>query len=116
MSGFKEHVNGPALAAGLVTSRFSRHPERYLEILRIGRKYELHHVAAQFGMGHRHEDEDRGLEHEDADDDHAPDLQLDGFRSLGIEAVAVHSHDVGEMLDAFLRWADLRLMWRGAVA
>jgi uncharacterized protein (DUF58 family) len=41
---------------------------------------------------------------------------IDGFRSLGIEAVAVHSHDIGKMLDAFLRWADLRLMWRGAIA
>ena len=41
---------------------------------------------------------------------------IDDFRSLGIEGVAVHSHDVGDMLDAFLRWADLRQMWRGAVA
>src|SRR4051794_24502043 len=38
------------------------------------------------------------------------------FRSLGIEAVSVHSHDLGDMLDAFLRWADLRMMWRGALA
>ena len=38
------------------------------------------------------------------------------FRSLGLEPVAVHSHDRAEMLAAFLRWADLRLMWRGAVA
>ena len=38
------------------------------------------------------------------------------FRSLGIEAVGVHSHDPVDMLSAFLRWADLRLMWRGAVA
>ena len=38
------------------------------------------------------------------------------FRSLGIEPVAVHSHDYADMLAAFLRWADLRLMWRGAVA
>jgi uncharacterized protein (DUF58 family) len=38
------------------------------------------------------------------------------FRSLGIESVAVHSHDLGDMLGAFLRWADLRLMWRGAIA
>jgi uncharacterized protein (DUF58 family) len=38
------------------------------------------------------------------------------FRTLGIEPVAVHSHDGGEMLGAFLRWADLRMMWRGAVA
>jgi uncharacterized protein (DUF58 family) len=38
------------------------------------------------------------------------------FRSLGIEPVAVHTHDLGEMLGAFLRWADMRQMWRGAVA
>lgn len=38
------------------------------------------------------------------------------FRSLGIEPVAVHSHDYGDLLAAFLRWADLRQMWRGAVA
>ena len=39
-----------------------------------------------------------------------------GFRALGIESVAVHTHDLAGMLDAFLRWADLRLMWRGALA
>jgi uncharacterized protein (DUF58 family) len=38
------------------------------------------------------------------------------FRTLGIEPVAVHSHEAGDMLGAFLRWADLRMMWRGAVA
>jgi Protein of unknown function DUF58 len=38
------------------------------------------------------------------------------FRSLGCEPVAAHSSDLGEMLGAFLRWADLRQMWRGAVA
>ena len=42
--------------------------------------------------------------------------RVQDFRSLGLEPVAVHSHDRGEMLTAFLRWADLRLMWRGAVA
>jgi len=41
---------------------------------------------------------------------------FDDFRSLGIEPVAAHSHDHVELLTAFLRWADLRLMWRGAVA
>jgi len=41
---------------------------------------------------------------------------ISGFRSLGIESVAVHTHDLAGMLDAFLRWADLRLMWRGALA
>jgi uncharacterized protein (DUF58 family) len=38
------------------------------------------------------------------------------FRSLGIEPVAVHAHEQAPVLDAFLRWADLRLMWREAVA
>jgi uncharacterized protein (DUF58 family) len=38
------------------------------------------------------------------------------FRSLGVEPVAVHTHDLGGMLDSFLRWADLRMMWRGALA
>ena len=36
------------------------------------------------------------------------------FRSLGIEPVGVTSHDFGGVLDSFLRWADLRQMWRGA--
>ena len=44
------------------------------------------------------------------------DARVRDFRSLGLEPVAVHSHDSAEMLAAFLRWADLRLMWRGAVA
>ena len=38
------------------------------------------------------------------------------FRSLALEPVTVHSHDLGETLAAFLRWADIRQMWRGAVA
>jgi hypothetical protein len=38
------------------------------------------------------------------------------FRSLGCEPVAVHSADLGETLGTFLRWADLRQMWRGAIA
>ena len=38
------------------------------------------------------------------------------FRSLGIEPVEVTAHDVGSVLHAFLRWADLRLMWRGSPA
>jgi hypothetical protein len=36
------------------------------------------------------------------------------FRSLGLEPVVAHSHELGDMLAAFLRWADLRQMWRGA--
>jgi uncharacterized protein (DUF58 family) len=38
------------------------------------------------------------------------------FRSLGIEPVVVGSHDPGDVLAAFLRWADLRVMARGALA
>jgi len=38
------------------------------------------------------------------------------FRSLGIEPVHAHSHDHAGLLSSFLRWADLRQMWRGAVA
>src|SRR5207237_4279395 len=55
---------------------FSRHPERYVEIFRILRKYELHHVAAEFGLSHRHEDEDEVIGHDDhdEDDDHATGL------------------------------------------
>lgn len=41
---------------------------------------------------------------------------VQAFRSLGLEPVAVTSHDVGGVLASFLRWADLRLMWRGAIA
>ena len=44
------------------------------------------------------------------------DALLTGFRTLGIEPVVVHEHGLGQVLDSFLRWADLRVMWRGAVA
>ena len=43
------------------------------------------------------------------------DALIRGFRSLGLEAVGVDTHDVGDMLGAFLRWADVRMMWRGAL-
>ncbi|HEY5058464.1 MAG TPA: DUF58 domain-containing protein [Gaiellaceae bacterium] len=51
-------------------------------------------------------------------DDHEArwDTRVQEFRSLGLEPVVVHSHDSGAILSAFLRWADMRLMWRGAVA
>jgi uncharacterized protein (DUF58 family) len=38
------------------------------------------------------------------------------FRALGTEPVVIDSHDPGAILGAFLRWADLRMMVRGAVA
>ena len=37
------------------------------------------------------------------------------FRSLGAEPVWIESHEPGEILDAFLRWADLRVLARGAL-
>ena len=37
------------------------------------------------------------------------------FRSLGLEPVQVGSHQTGDVLAAFLRWADLRVMARGAL-
>jgi len=43
------------------------------------------------------------------------DALVRDFRSLGIEPVGVTSHDLAGVLDSFLRWADLRLMWRGAL-
>jgi len=38
------------------------------------------------------------------------------FRSLGIEPVEARSHEHADLLASFLRWADLRQMWRGAIA
>ena len=37
------------------------------------------------------------------------------FRTLGSEPVWIDSHDPGAILGAFLRWADLRMMARGAL-
>jgi uncharacterized protein (DUF58 family) len=37
------------------------------------------------------------------------------FRSLGIEPVEARSHEYATLLASFLRWADVRQMWRGAV-
>ena len=44
-------------ARSLLVSRFSRHPERYVQIMRILRKYQMHQVAVQFGLAHKHEEE-----------------------------------------------------------
>src|SRR5258708_11895994 len=83
----KEHFAARGAASSLLTSRFSKHPERYVEIFRILRKYKLHHVVAELGMSHRHGDEDDGElpelpapdehDHDGADDhDDAHGLQL----------------------------------------
>jgi ubiquinone biosynthesis protein len=76
MAKLKSHVNSdtPLSLRNLITSRFSRHPERYFEIFSVLRKYELHHVAAQF-LNHQHEQEEDGfalVSHEE--EDHAEGL------------------------------------------
>ena len=63
MSDLKSHMNSDTSLLNILTSRFSHHPERYVEIFQILRKYELHHVAAKFMLSHRHdeEEEDDGI-------------------------------------------------------
>jgi ubiquinone biosynthesis protein len=78
MTDLKAHLPSAREAgSNLLTRRFSRHPERYWQIFSVFRKYELHHVVAELGMSHSHEDElEDGLlalepEH---DDDHGVKL------------------------------------------
>src|SRR6266480_5363789 len=77
MANLKSHVNSdaPLSVKNLIVNRFSRHPERYFEIFGVLRKYELHHIAAQF-MNHQHEDDDFSLEehNEEEEEDHAAGL------------------------------------------
>src|SRR6266536_3207321 len=82
MANLKSHVNSdaPHTVRNLIASRFSHHPERYLEIFSILRKYELHHVAAQF-MNHQHEEEEEeegfSLDgHLEEEEDHAAGLAI----------------------------------------
>ncbi|MBX6341221.1 MAG: AarF/ABC1/UbiB kinase family protein, partial [Thermomicrobiaceae bacterium] len=78
MTELHAHLSARSSAAGLVTRRVSRHPERYVEIVRVLRKYQLHHVAAQLGLRHEHadEDDDVGLLHDGHD---APDPHPEAF-------------------------------------
>lgn len=47
----------------------------------------------------------------------ARSAELTGFfRTLGLEPVQIHSAHPGDVLASFLRWADLRVMARGALA
>src|SRR5438874_170843 len=76
MAKLKSHVNSdaPLSVRNFIASRFSRHPERYFEIFGVLRKYELHHVAAQF-MNHQHEEDDFSLDgHHEEEEDHAVGL------------------------------------------
>src|SRR5437588_3993986 len=76
MTNLKDHMNLKTSPGSLITNRFSRHPERYMEIFRILRKYKLHHVAAEFGMTHQHEEETDLLllDGHEEEEDHAADL------------------------------------------
>ena len=57
MTNLKHHLNSDASLMTLFTNRFSHHPERYIEIVGVLRKYELHHLIAKFLLSHRHEEE-----------------------------------------------------------
>ncbi len=79
MANLKKHASLASSAGNILTRRFSRHPERYIEMYRILRKYELHHVAAQLLLAHRHEEEEDepgldGYHLEDEEEDHAEGL------------------------------------------
>ena len=79
MANLKDHIHSETSLKSLITNRFSRHPERYIEIFHVFRKYELHHVAAEFGLSHRHEEEDNGHHllngyHDEEEEDHAAGL------------------------------------------
>src|ERR1700694_5206885 len=77
MTDLKDHLDSDASLMSIFTRRFSRHPERYIEIFGVLRKYELHHILAKFMMSHRHDEEDDdalALIDDHGDDDHAQDL------------------------------------------
>ncbi|HET9999506.1 MAG TPA: AarF/UbiB family protein [Ktedonobacteraceae bacterium] len=77
MTDLKEHLDSDGSLMSIFTRRFSRHPERYIEILGVLRKYELHHILAKFMLSHRHDEEDEDalalVDHHD-EDDHAEEL------------------------------------------
>lgn len=77
MTNLKNHLSSDASLRTLLTSRFSHHPERYVEIVGVLRKYELHHIIAKFMLSHRHEEEDEDtplLPAHQEEDNHAEDL------------------------------------------
>jgi predicted unusual protein kinase regulating ubiquinone biosynthesis (AarF/ABC1/UbiB family) len=88
MTNLKQHFATRGSATNLLTSRLSKHPERYLEIFRVFRKYELHHIVAELGMSHHHDDElDQELPspngHRDADDDDHGNQLAGALEELG---------------------------------
>lgn len=73
MTELKDHLDSEGSLMSIFTRRFSRHPERYMEIFGVLRKYELHHILAKFMLSHRHgEEDDDGIALIDEyEDDHA---------------------------------------------
>lgn len=85
MTKLKNHLNDDASLKTLFTNRFSHHPERYIEIIGVLRKYELHHILARFMLGHHHEEEDENillLTGPQEEDDHAEGL-AEALEELG---------------------------------
>src|SRR5437868_5760538 len=58
MAQLTRHATLRSSARSLLGGRVTRHPERYMEIMRILRKYDLQHIVAELGLVHRHEEED----------------------------------------------------------
>jgi predicted unusual protein kinase regulating ubiquinone biosynthesis (AarF/ABC1/UbiB family) len=73
VTDLKQHFAARGSASNLLTSRFSKHPERHVQIFQVFRKYELHHIVAELGMSHQH-DEDPELLELEHDDDHGRQL------------------------------------------
>jgi ubiquinone biosynthesis protein len=72
MTDLRDHL-AQRSARNFLTGRVSKHPERYVEIFRVFRKYELHHIFAELGMRHEHGD-DLEDAHDDDDDEHGTQL------------------------------------------
>src|SRR5438874_5098509 len=53
-----KHPTLRSSARSLLGGKITRHPERYMEIMRVLRKYDLYHIIAELGLEHRHEEED----------------------------------------------------------
>src|SRR3954465_15295027 len=57
MAILTKHATLRSSARGLLGGRVTRHPERYMEIMRVLRKYDLHHIVAELGLVHKHDEE-----------------------------------------------------------
>src|ERR1051326_3820162 len=79
MTDFRQHFAQRGTATSLLTRRFSKHPERYFEIFRVFRKYQLHHVVAELGMTHQH-----GEDLDDLDELPPPNGHLDHADEHGV--------------------------------